>query len=108
MVGGADSATAVYGNPQLSRPSLLQLFQLLSFAALYRRTCPLLSPTITGTHRVLPNDLILLATTETAACTTTVLDPDHDHARLAVYAPPRTVLLDSCFNNQGITFISFN
>lgn len=36
-------------------------------------------------------DLILPAIARTAGCTTTV--PDPVHARLAVYAPPRTVAL---------------
>lgn len=45
--------------------------------------------TIIGTLRVPPTDLILPATTETAACMTTVLDL----TRLAVHAPPRTVEL---------------
>lgn len=107
MVGGADSATLPYAViPIFHGRRLFSSPNSVSFTALCRLPCLIRTPTITGTLRVLPNDLILPAIAETAACTTTVLDPDH--ARLAVYAPPRTVLLNSCFNNQGTTFISFN
>lgn len=61
------------------------LFSLLYVYSL----CLILIQTIIGTLRVPPTDLILPATTETAACMTTVLDL----ARLAVHAPPRTVEL---------------
>lgn len=63
--------------------------QLLLFLLYVYSPCLILIKTIIGTLRVLPTDLILPATTETAACTTTVLDL----ARLAVHAPPRTVKL---------------
>ena len=63
--------------------------QLLLFLLYVYSPCLILMQTIIGTLRVPPTDLILPATTETAACTTTVLDL----ARLAVHAPPRTVEL---------------
>lgn len=63
--------------------------QLLLFLLYVYSPCLILIQTIIGTLRVPPTDLILPATTETAACMTTVLDL----ARLAVHAPPRTVEL---------------
>lgn len=64
---------------------------------------------ITGTRRVLRIDLTLPATTGTAVCTTTVHAPDLDHPRLAVYAPPRTVVLmfdavDGCYGLKAPSF----
>lgn len=107
MVGGADSATLPYVViPIFHGHRLFNSPNSVSFTTLCRLPCLIHTPTITGTPRVLSNDLILPATAEMAACMTTVLNPDH--ARLAVYAPPCTVLLNSCFNNQGTTFISFN